>query len=729
MEWLIESIMKQLIQNIRTGTSTTVDVPAPRTAAGCVLIHVATSLVSAGTERMVVEFAEKNVLAKARSRPDLVRQTLDKARRDGILPTVDAVRNRLDQPMALGYSVAGTVIDVGAGITDLRIGDRVAAAGAGHAVHAEVVSVPRNLVTSLSDAVDFESAAFTTLGAIALQGVRLSEARLGETVAVIGLGLLGQITVQLLRACACRVLGFDPREPRAGLALRLGATAVASDRDRFSDSCRTETGGHGADAVLIAADTVSNDPVVLAGEIARDKGVVVAVGAVGLNLPRKAYFEKELDFRISRSYGPGRYDPSYEQDGIDYPYAYVRWTENRNMSGFADLVAEGRVDVRPLITHRIPIEEGARAYDVITGKTSEEFLGVVLTYPQAATARTTTIDLLPGQGERPAASVRVGFLGAGNFARSVLLPAFKDTGSELMGIAAATGVSARHAADRFGFRYCTTDSDRILEDGAVNTIVIATRHALHASQTIRALRAGKNVFVEKPPCLNSDELDEIQNAYELTAPRAVLMTGFNRRFAPMSRKLKTFFDPIREPLLIQYRVNGGFIATTDWVQKEEGGGRLVGEAVHFIDWSLWLTNDEPAEVQTIATPNVDRYSDDNFSVVIRFRGGSVFQLLYTASGDRAIGKERIEVHGGGRSAVIEDFRRLELSSNGRKQVDRSILRSDKGHRLAVQAFVESVRQGTTSPISFDALMTTMRTTFAARESMQRRTPIVMDERR
>jgi predicted dehydrogenase len=715
--------VKQLVQNMRTGESSVQDVPAPGVSRGRVLIRVVSSLVSAGTERMLVEFGQKNLLEKARARPDLVRQTFDKMARDGVLATLETVQNKLGQPMPVGYSVAGEVLAVGEGVDGFAIGDRVAAAGANQAVHAEVVSVPKNLVVRIPDGVAFDTAAFTTVGAIALQGVRLAELRLGELAGVIGLGLLGQITVQLLRANGCRVIGIDPQPARAEQALRFGAEASVTTDDEFRAACARASHGRGVDAVLIAADTQSDGPVTLAGEVARDKGVVVSVGAVGMNVPRKHYFEKELDLRVSRSYGPGRYDEAYEQQGIDYPYGFVRWTENRNMQAFLWLGAEKKLDLEPLITHRLDIADAAEAYELITGKTGQPFMGVLLQYPvnDAATARTITS---AEHAQRPAGPVRLGLLGAGNFARSVLLPAAKAAEADLVGVAAASGTSAKHALDRFGFRYCTTDSQAILNDSGINAVVIATRHDLHAAQTMAALRAGKHVFVEKPLCLNEEELDQISTVYAeqppsaLTPqPSALLMVGFNRRFAPMSEAIREFFKSTAEPLMIHYRVNGGFIPKTEWVQQEQGGGRLVGEGVHFIDWAIWLTGDTPQYVQATAAANAGRYSDDNLSVVLRFRNGSVFQLLYVASGDRGAGKERVEVHGGGRSAVLEDYRKLELFSGGKKSTTNSYLRSDKGHRAGMAAFVAAVRDGKPSPIAFAQLVTTMRTTFAARRSV------------
>ena len=528
------------------------DVPAPSARSGGVLVRNRASLVSAGTERMVVDFAEKNLLQKARSRPDLVRQTLDKAKREGLLTTFDAVQNRLDKPMSLGYSSAGVVLDVGHRASQFQINDRVACAGAGYAVHAEAVWVPKNLVIALPPEVDFESAAFTTLGAIALQGIRLSEVRLRDVAAVIGLGLLGQLAVQMLKAAGAVVIGMDIQPARAELARKLGADAVATDADQLAALCEQFSSGHGADVVLITADTKSNQPVELAGHVARDKGTVVAVGSVGMTIPRKIYYEKELDFRISRSYGPGRYDHKYEEEGHDYPYAYVRWTEQRNMQAFVQLLAEGKVNVRPLVTHRFSIDDAPKAYEVITGKTSEPFLGVVLTYPDSiALSRTVTlrhVEDAPAKSSSKADHVGLGVLGAGNFATATMLPALKDVKAiNLVGVAAGSGLSARAAADRFGFAYCTTDAQEILNDSKINTVAILTRHNLHARQVIEALEAGRHVFVEKPLCMNEEELQQIVSVYARlretnTAQSPSLMVGFNRRFAPFVVELKRHLE-------------------------------------------------------------------------------------------------------------------------------------------------------------------------------------------
>lgn len=731
--------MKQVLQNLKTGVTELADVPTPLCRPGHLLIATRRSLISAGTERMVVDFARKNLLQKARSRPDLVRQTLDKAQRDGILTTLDAVRNRLDQPMALGYSCAGSVIEVGDGVSEFHPGDRVACGGGGYAVHAEVVSVPKNLVVTLPENVDFGAAAFTTLGAIALQGVRLAEVRLGEVVAVIGLGLVGQLAVLILKAAGCIVVGMDIQSSRAELARQLGADAVATAPDELSAICRQLSGGHGADAVLIAADTRSNQPVEVAGEIARDKGVVVAVGAVGMTIPRKVYYEKELDFRISRSYGPGRYDPQYEEKGHDYPYAYVRWTEQRNMQAFVQLLASGKVDVQPLITHRFPIDDAPKAYELIAGKAGEPFLGVLLTYPDTPDLNSKVVlSKLPpvpsSAGQHPGVqNVRLGLLGAGNFANATLLPVLRGMKNlELVGIASARGVSARSSGDRFGFAYCTTDVDEILTDPGINTVAILTRHHLHARQVIAALESGKHVYVEKPLCLTKEELEAIIATYEAALEWAAsqsssiptLMVGFNRRFAPFVIEIKQQLQSVQEPLMLQCRVNAGFIPSDHWTQDSaQGGGRLLGEACHFIDLLIYLADSAPQRVTATALPDSGRYSRDNLLITIEFANGSLGALTYVANGDKGFSKECLEVFGGGLSARLEDYRTLFICRGGRRVKRAARLRQDKGHRAEWETLVAYLMGQGPEPMSFAGVVRSTEATLAAQQSLDRGEPV------
>ncbi|HVL68409.1 MAG TPA: bi-domain-containing oxidoreductase [Vicinamibacterales bacterium] len=707
--------MKQLLQSSRTGATSVVDVPVPAVPSGFVLVRTIASLVSAGTERMMIQFAEKNLAQKAMARPDLVKQVLEKVSRDGLLTTLALVRERLDQPMALGYSAAGVVIAAGPDAAEFSPGDRVSCAGAGFANHAEVICVPKNLCVRVPDGVDWDAAVFATVGAIALHGVRLAELRLGERVTVIGLGLLGQLAVQLCRASGVRVFGIDPVKERRELALSLGADA-AEHPDSATDAVRTWSGGIGVDASLITADASNNGPIELAGTICRDRGTVVAVGAVGMEVPRRTFFAKELKFLISRSYGPGRYDPEYELGGHDYPIGYVRWTERRNLAAFLDQVAVGGVDIAPMISHRFPIDRAGAAYELITGKTGEPFLGVVLTYPdEPVLARTIALrPAAPATAASPEA--RLAFLGAGGFATSTLLPAFKEAGGRMVGIVSRQGVSARASADRYQFEWCGTDEQRALTDPQVNAVVIATRHDLHARQALAAARAGKHVFVEKPLCLTDAELDELVAEFS-RAGAPLLMVGFNRRFAPLAQKLAEHFTGAAEPLAIHYRVNAGFVPPDHWVQDPGvGGGRLIGEVCHFVDFSTWLARSVPQSVYVYTLPDSGRYRGDNMSVVIGYANGSNATITYVASGDKGLGKERVEVHAGGRSAVLQDFRKLETYHGGRRRVEQLRLKQDKGHRAECAAFVKAVTSGGTSPIPLEEIASTTRLTFRAVDS-------------
>ena len=741
--------MKQVIQHIKTGKTNLVDVPVPNLLPGNLLVRTTNSLVSAGTERMVVDFARKNLLQKARSRPEQVKKVLDKARREGVLSSWEAVSNRLDQPIALGYSCSGTVIDFGSDIHDFHPEDRVACAGGGYACHSEVVCVPENLVVKLPDAVGFESAAFTTLGAIALQGIRLTEAKLGEKVAIIGLGLLGQLAVQILKAAGCMVTGMDLQPERAKLALQLGIDAVATEVDEFENLCMQSSSGYGVDAVLITAATQSNQPVEVAGQIARKKGIVVAVGAIGMNIPRKVYYQKELDFRISTSYGPGRYDPEYEEKGHDYPYAYVRWTEHRNMQAFVQLLVEEKVNTQPLVTHRFPIDDAPKAYDLIAGETSEHSLGIILTYSgtsdleRSVSLRQTNIASL--QKMQTLVSfvklqrIGLGVIGAGGYANGELLPALKRIKKiDLIGISSAGGLSARASGDRFGFSYCTTDTQRLLSDSSIDLVAILTRHHLHAQQVVTALQAGKHVFVEKPLCLTLDELQEIIAVYqaiqdsnssgssEFSFP--YLMVGFNRRFAPFVTILKQHLIQIQEPLMIYYRINAGFIPSDHWTQDpKEGGGRLLGEGCHFVDILIHLAGCKVRQVTTYSLDDSGQYCQDNLTIVLEFINGSVGVISYVANGNPSFGKEYLEVFGGGLAAQMEDYRVLNIY-HGRKRIKQSAkLRQDKGRRVEWQALVDYFTDNGPVPMIFEDIVHSTVVTLASHRSLQLGNSVLVDE--
>jgi predicted dehydrogenase/threonine dehydrogenase-like Zn-dependent dehydrogenase len=727
--------MKQVVQSLKDGRIIVLEVPIPSLLPGSVLVRNSASLVSAGTERMALEFGQKSLLEKARSRPDLVRLVVQKAVREGVFAAIGGALEKLDQPLQLGYSSAGTVLHVGSEVTDLGPGDRVACAGAGYAVHAEVVSVPRNLVTPIpystdGEPVNFQSAAVSTLGAIALHGVRLAEPQIGESIAVLGLGLVGLLAVQLAKAAGVEVFGMDPDTSRCQLAQALGCDQTATTDSGFKAVVQTYTGDVGVDAVVIAAATTSNGPVQLAGEIARSRGRVVSIGAVGNNLPRGTYYAKELQYQISRSYGPGRYDPEYEEKGHDYPIDYVRWTENRNLKAFLRLVAERKVKIDPLITHRIPVLEAQRAYDLITGDCKERFLGVLIDYPGEANIepRTRLAPVLAAMNQpRSNARVRVGFVGAGAFASSVLIPAVRaDRDSQLTGVCAATGHTAHHVGKKFGFQYCTTSVGDLLNDTKTNTVVIATRHHLHASQVIAALKARKHVFCEKPLCMTESELREVIQCYSVARSDGMqLMVGFNRRFAPMAEKLKSFLTTL-VPLVIHYRVNAGFISRTHWTQDPvQGGGRIIGEVCHFVDFVSFLVGQAPMRVFARALPDGGRYNNDNVVVTLEFENGSLGTITYVANGDRASGKERVEVFGGGAVGVLDDFRHLELVRHGRKSKVIERWRQDKGHGAEWMAFRNAVTSGA-APIPFEDIMGSTLATIRIAESLRSGNPVDLD---
>lgn len=758
--------MKVVFQSYRDGEVRVVDVPEPAPQPGRVLVRNRRSLISAGTERSVLEMGRKSIVGKAAERPDLARKVFEKARRDGIGPTVRSVLDRLDEPVPLGYSSAGTVVEVGEGAGPFSPGDPVACAGAGHASHAELVSVPRNLcaripaegIAGSSGEDPFEAGAFTTLGAIALQGVRVGDVRVGEKVAVVGLGLLGLLTVQILRAAGCRVVGMDPMAGRGGLAEELGAEAVASDAPGTKAAAAELTGGRGVDAVLITASTESSQPVELAAELCREKGTVVVVGAVGLEVPRAPYYEKELDLRFSRSYGPGRYDPDYEEKGIDYPYGYVRWTEQRNMEAFCDLLARGAVRTAPLVTHRFPVEEAVEAYDRLTEE-GEAALAVLLTYPEEGAPAGEGSKATPGSGTAagggsgPAAApeavgeesarieagraggarppedepLRVAFMGAGRFAGSTLLPALSDVkGVRLASVCTATGLSARRAAERFGFASSVTDPDAVFGDPDVDAVFVVTRHDLHAPYIVKALEAGKHVFCEKPLCLSPEELDRIREAHREAGDgdgsRPLVMVGFNRRFAPLTRAVREALGSRPGPLAVLYRVSAGRLPPDHWLRDPEvGGGRIVGEACHFVDWVQHLAGSPPAEVfaerlgRRAGTP-----PDEDVVITLTCEDGSVATVQYLAAGDPAAGKERIEVSGGDATAVIEDFRHGWLFRDGRrKRLSRRFFPPQrKGHEEELRAFVTAVREGRSSPVPLGEAALTTEATFAVRESLR-----------
>jgi len=758
--------MKCIYQNYKDGHVQLVEVPEPAIQPGGVLVKNVASLVSAGTEKLMVDLAQKSLLGKAKDRPDLVKKVLDKVKTDGLLSTVRTVRSRLDAPSPLGYSSAGTVIGIGEGVTEFQIGDAVACAGAGYASHAEVVFVPKNLCVKMLKGLTFEAAAFTTLGAIAMQGVRLAKPQIGETAGVIGLGLIGLLTVQVLKAAGCRVVGVDPNSVRCRLAEQLGCDAATTDPGKFLDDILRMTCGFGADRVLICAGTPSSGPVEVAGKSSRPLGTVVAVGMVGMEIPRQVYYEKEITFRVSRSYGPGRYDSSYEEKGQDYPYPYVRWTEKRNMASFLDLVAQMKVDVRPLITHRFEIAEALKAYELITGKTDESYLGIVLNYGKAqreehkaqSEERDTQGETLSfpdapnAVGQTPCHSpcalhsaLRVGMLGGGMYATGVLLPALKKVrGLELVGLCTATGLKAEQVRKKFGFKYATTDENRILEDPEIDAVGILTRHNLHARQVIAALKAGKHVLVEKPLCLTLYELHEIEEVIKIGrsedqksacsssqplnfSSSPTLMVGYNRRFAPLAQKLKDVFSDVREPLMMHYRVNAGYLPPNHWTQDPEiGGGRIIGEVCHFVDFLIFMTGGLPKSVFARSLPNNGRYCNDNVLITIEFNDGSVGNITYVANGDKALAKERVEVFGGGIAAVLDNFRSLERFQGGRRIKLVNTFSQDKGQVGEWEAFVSQAEKAKNRPDLWKEIRAVTLASIMAAGSIRAGVPLEID---
>lgn len=717
-----ETTVKQVLQHVRSGELELAEVPEPYGRSGGVVVRNAASLISAGTERMTIDFAGKSIIGKARERPDLVRQVLDKVKKDGLVPTVRTVLSRLDQPIPLGYSCAGVVEQVGRGAEEFAVGDRVACAGMGYASHAHAVFVPKNLTVRIPDGVSFEDASYVTLGAIALQGVRIAEARLGENVAVIGLGLLGQLTVQLLVASGCRVIGIDLDPSKVVLARELGADAAVLRSDDVEGAVEAFTSGVGVDAVIVTAAADTNDPTELAGVICRDRGVVTMVGAVRMDVPRKVYYEKELQLRLSRSYGPGRYDPAYEEKGHDYPIGYVRWTERRNMEEFLRLVSTGQVTPSRLTTHRFAIEDAEKAYAIVTGEDRQPFLGVVLTYDGPSDSRPVRrLELRPRAAK--AGRVGIGFVGAGNFAKSVLLPRFKASpDAALVGVSTATGMNAKATGEKYGFAYCTTDTAQLLSDESIDAVVIATRHGSHATFAAEALRAGKAVFVEKPLAIDEAGLQRILDAQE--ASGGLLTVGFNRRFSPLVEAMKRFFAD-GQPLAIQYRVNAGPIPPGTWLHDpEDGGGRIIGEVCHFVDLVQYLTGDEPVEVFAYSLGGPTAELHDTVAIMLRYRGGSIASINYFSTGDRSFPKEMVEVYGGNGIAILDDFRRLTLTRNGKRRTIRK-LSQEKGFDQEVAAFLKAVKEGGEPPIPLRSLVSTTRATFAIEASLRTGRPVAV----
>lgn len=711
--------MKQVVQNYNTGELSLADVPAPICRAGGVLVRSAFSLVSAGTERMKVSQARMGLIAKAKARPDKVRQVVQSVQQVGLMETYQKVCERLDALTPLGYSLAGVVEEVGAGVDEFQVGDRVACAGEGIACHAEFVSVPRNLCAKLPEGVDFKDAAFATVGAIAMHGVRQARVTLGDNVLVIGLGLVGLLAVQILKAAGCRVIGVDVDSRKVELARLCGADrALTRDAPGLSETIAEATGGLGPDVVYIAASTASTDPMEFAGDVVRDRGKVVIVGMIKVEANWQIYYDKEVSVILSRSYGPGRYDANYEQKGIDYPVGYVRWTLRRNLEEFLRLISTGHMIPSRLSPKVFPFERAADAYQQLREGGGEEAAGILFQYPPDATpARRVTVGRVSQNGRAISGRVGIGMIGAGNFATGTLIPALKRIPSaRLRAICSARGLTARSAAGRHGFEYCASDFAELLDDPEIHAVVIATRHDTHARFAAEALRAGKHVFVEKPLALTHEQLDDVIAAQAESG--LILMPGFNRRFSPLSIAVRDFFANRAGPIEVICRVNAGALKGGSWYKDdEEGGWRIVSEGCHFVDLISFICGCPPVRVQAeMIGGSVAGAQHDNCTAILRMQDGSLGTLIYVANGDSGYEKERVEVFGEGRTAVIENWHSARLFHGGKKrQVPAS--GSGKGHGAELAHFVAAVTGSAPVVLRLEDSAATTRCTLAIVESM------------
>ena len=704
--------MEQLVQSLKDGAMQLLQVPFPALQPGCILVRNHFSVISAGTEGKSVKDARLGYVAKARARKEEVGKVMKSVQNFGLIPTYKMVMNKLESPSPLGYCCAGEVIAVASDVKDFRIGDFVACGG-NTAVHAEVVAVPVNLCVKISNDVNIRDAAFATLGAIAMQGIRQADLRLGENAVVIGLGLIGQLTIQMLNAAGLRTIGIDIDERMVQLASANGCELSINRRsETLENDVLDFTAGHGTDAVIITAGTDSTDPVDLAGALSRKKGKVVIVGAVPTGFKRANYFKKELELKMSSSYGPGRYDREYEEEGIDYPYAYVRWTENRNMEAFVELLRKGKLNIAGLITHEYPFSKAEDAYKVIVEKT-EPFTGMVLKYD---VKKELASNVKLAERKYSKSQPVIGLIGAGSFAQNYLLPALKDK-AQLAIVATARPNNARYIADKYSFASCTGNASEVFSDKDVNTVFIATRHDTHAEYVMEALKSNKNIFVEKPLCLTENDLHQIKAIYDTKSVQ--LMLGFNRRFSPYTETLRSFISQSEKlssasPIAINYRINAGVVAADHWVHDPKvGGGRILGEVCHFIDLCTFITGSKVTGVSANSMNTADGKTD-TLTVNLSFANGSIANISYFSNGQKELPKERLEVFAGGVVAIIDDFKSVVTYG---KTVSEKSGKQDKGHSKEVELFMNSIREGKDAPIPFDEIYHSMLVTFKVLESI------------
>lgn len=707
--------MKQVLQDLRDGKIEVAEVPAPQLGRKQILIRTTRTLISSGTERMLLEFGEANWLNKARQQPDKVRMVLDKVRTDGLLPTYEAVRAKLDNPIPLGYCHVGVVTEVGKDVSGFKPGDRVISNGN----HAEIVAVPMNLCAKIPDGVSDEEAVFTVLGSIALQGVRLAAPTLGECFVVTGLGIIGLITAQLLKANGCRVLGLDFDERRLKLAESYGIEAYRpSDDQGLLDRALTFSRGRGVDGVLIAAATDSSSPLLQAAQMCRKKGRVVLIGVTGGEFSRTEFFKKEITFQVSCSYGPGRYDADYEEQGLDYPVGYVRWTEGRNFEAMLDMLNAKEVKTENLISHRFDIENAQDAYKTI--KDGANSLGVLLKYPdQPVRSRTVSVAAVEPAPLRKSGDLTVSAIGAGNYASRTLLPVMKAAGAVFQNIVTSRGLTSTHAARKFGFRNASTDLAQAWSQDAGKTLLIATRHSTHATFAIEAMKQGKNVFVEKPLSVTHEQLKEIEATYNSLASKPIVMVGFNRRFAPLTQKMKSLLNGLNSPKVVNITVNAGSIPDDHWTQQMAEGRRLIGEGCHFIDLARFLVGHPIVSASAVgATPNAGAgNAEDHFVITMKFKDGSIAMIQYFANGHRSFPKERIEVACQGRMFQLDNFRSLRGYGTGAFSKMKN-WRQNKGQAEMAKAFTTAISEGTSSPIAWNEILEIARVSIDLGESLR-----------
>lgn len=710
--------MKQILQDMAKGGSAIVEAPVPQVTKNNVVINTTTTLISAGTERMLVDFGKANLIDKARAQPDKVKMVLEKVQTDGLMTTVDAVKSKLAQPLPLGYCNVGTVEIAGKGAEDFKAGDRVVSNGP----HADVVRVAKNLVAKIPDNVSDEEASFTVVASIGLQGIRLANPTLGECFVVTGVGLIGLLTVQMLRAQGCRVLAIDFDQSKLDLAKQFGAQTCNPGKGEDPVAAGMAfSRGVGVDGVIITASTKSNDPVTQAARMSRKRGRIILVGVIGLELSRADFYEKELTFQVSCSYGPGRYDPSYEEQGNDYPLAFVRWTEQRNFEAILDMMSGEQIDVKPLITHRFKFENSSDAYDLLT--TDKSALGILLQFESDVTSRHEKIIKLKAAPKYEADEPVVGFIGAGNYASRMLIPAFKEAGAQFHSISTSGGINGVIHGEKAGFSEATTDTQNMIENPSINTIAIVTQHNSHAYFVQQALKAGKNVFVEKPLAITHDELAEVKAVYEeaiKTEKAPKLMVGFNRRFSPQIQKMKELLAPIKEPKSFIMTMNAGSIPADHWTQNNNvGGGRIIGEACHFIDLMRYLADSEIVSVQArkMGDTNAVDVTEDKAAIILGFADGSFGTIHYLANGAASFPKERIEVFAAGGTLQLDNFIKLKgFGWKGFKKLN--LWKQDKGQKACSAAFIDSVKQGTLAPIPADELFEVAKVTIDIAEQLR-----------